>query len=289
MRYYKGNLHTHTTNSDGRMAPDDVLELYKSKGYDFIALTDHFCYNPSAFTDNMLIISGVEYDTRGSGSDNVYHIVGLGMKKDPGLQPKKCEPDILIDTIHNEGGLAVLAHPAWSMNKPNEAQVKCKNADMIEIYNTVSGAPFSINPDSGYFCDICALDGFIKPITAVDDSHFYKGDQCVSYIMVRAGELSEKAILESIVRGDFYATQGPELHYEVTGDTITVNCSPVDMIVFKSNENYVGDRYVIGENVTSAVYKMKPGEKWIRIELTDNTGKRAWSNYIVNIDKTTSL
>ena len=40
-RWYKGNLHTHTTDSDGLKSPDDVKRLYKSLGYDFLALTDH--------------------------------------------------------------------------------------------------------------------------------------------------------------------------------------------------------------------------------------------------------
>ena len=40
--WYKGNLHTHTTNSDGAYTPEETIALYKSKGYDFLALTDHW-------------------------------------------------------------------------------------------------------------------------------------------------------------------------------------------------------------------------------------------------------
>lgn len=39
--WYKGNLHTHTTNSDGAYTPEKTIALYKSKDYDFLALTDH--------------------------------------------------------------------------------------------------------------------------------------------------------------------------------------------------------------------------------------------------------
>ncbi len=39
--WYKGNLHTHTYWSDGDEFPETVLDWYKSKGYDFVALSDH--------------------------------------------------------------------------------------------------------------------------------------------------------------------------------------------------------------------------------------------------------
>lgn len=41
MSWYKGNLHTHTYWSDGDEFPEMVLDWYKSKGYDFVALSDH--------------------------------------------------------------------------------------------------------------------------------------------------------------------------------------------------------------------------------------------------------
>lgn len=41
LTWYKGNLHTHTYWSDGDEFPEMVLDWYKSKGYDFVALSDH--------------------------------------------------------------------------------------------------------------------------------------------------------------------------------------------------------------------------------------------------------
>ncbi len=38
---YKGNFHTHTTNSDGRMNPQTVVDKYHELGYDILAITDH--------------------------------------------------------------------------------------------------------------------------------------------------------------------------------------------------------------------------------------------------------
>lgn len=41
LKWYKGNLHTHTYWSDGDEFPEVVLDWYQTKGYDFIALSDH--------------------------------------------------------------------------------------------------------------------------------------------------------------------------------------------------------------------------------------------------------
>src|SRR4029450_2752195 len=41
LRWFKGNTHTHTLNSDGDSTPDDVVRWYREHGYDFLALTDH--------------------------------------------------------------------------------------------------------------------------------------------------------------------------------------------------------------------------------------------------------
>src|SRR4029453_2308208 len=41
LRWYKGNTHTHTLNSDGDSTPDDVVRWYREHGYHFVTLTDH--------------------------------------------------------------------------------------------------------------------------------------------------------------------------------------------------------------------------------------------------------
>lgn len=40
-KWYKGNLHTHSYWSDGDEFPEMIMDWYKAKGYDFVALTDH--------------------------------------------------------------------------------------------------------------------------------------------------------------------------------------------------------------------------------------------------------
>ena len=39
--WYKGNIHTHTTKSDGDADPEVVVNWFMEHGYDFLVLSDH--------------------------------------------------------------------------------------------------------------------------------------------------------------------------------------------------------------------------------------------------------
>lgn len=41
-RFWRGNLHTHSNESDGALSPAEVAQRYQEAGYDFLAVTDHF-------------------------------------------------------------------------------------------------------------------------------------------------------------------------------------------------------------------------------------------------------
>lgn len=84
---YMGDLHMHTTGSDGRQNPDVVCANYRKYGYDFTVISDHERYNPSltaiaAYKDvpiNMTIVPGEEVhlpDVHGKSND--VHIVNFG-------------------------------------------------------------------------------------------------------------------------------------------------------------------------------------------------------------------
>ena len=61
--WYKGNLHSHTTNSDGAWTPDEAVEHYKANGYAFLCLSDHNLYTDYRYkynSDLFLILPGTE-------------------------------------------------------------------------------------------------------------------------------------------------------------------------------------------------------------------------------------
>ena len=85
LNWYKGNLHTHTTLSDGAHTPDEVIEIYRAKGYDFLALTDHRQLSMPETVRGMLLTGGVEFDYM--LDDECIHIVGIGLRSAPELTP----------------------------------------------------------------------------------------------------------------------------------------------------------------------------------------------------------
>lgn len=278
---YKVGLHTHTTLSDGHETPESAAGIYKAAGYDAIAITDHWKYFAEGDLCGLKVISGCEYNLGTHDTfAGVMHIVGVGMKEDPCICRETATRQEVIDAIRAKGGLAVLAHPAWSLNTPEEAKA-LSGFDATEIYNTVSDKGMSSRPYSGYFVDLLANMGVSYPLIAVDDTHIYQGvDDTKSYIMVKAGDGSVDSILEAVRQGDFYATQGPELHVRREGDKLIADCSPCVTIDFLSNSSWVGDKMTRGTGLTHAEYTIKPWEKWVRVEVCDADGNFAWSNII---------
>ena len=294
----KLGLHTHTTLSDGHKTPAEVAAIYKAAGYDAIALTDHWVYGEGGKLEGLCILSGCEYNVSGvdewTGVLETYHIVGIGMTRDPALPedyPHNLDGRIrdrvrhIVAEIRAAGGLAVLAHPAWSLNTPEQI-LGCGDFDATEIYNSVSDWGMSDRPYSGLIVDQIATYGMHLPLLATDDTHYYEGEEGRGFIMVEAdaveaAENTAHGIAQAIREGKFYASQGPEIHLErIDAQTLRLTCSPVEKIVFLSNIVWTRGRVVRGEDLTEATYTVRPGETFVRAEVTDKDGKCAWSQII---------
>ncbi len=286
--WYKGNMHMHTTRSDGALDPEEAVRLYREAGYDFIALTDHRRVNSLEEYEDFVILNGAEWDTGNLRSIPVYHIVGVGMKENmpdvygmalyrSGRQPT---PQEIIDAINEAGGAAILAHPAWSVMTAEE-MMNLRGLAAAEIYNTVSGLPW--NPDradaSVYF-DIWAKNGKLVPCMAADDAHHYDGDQTRSFTMVNAPELTRNGIMYAIRRGNFYASQGPRFERISYGEgTVSVQYSPdVDLVYFVTNTPWGDDNIQQADEDCIAQYRAGRTDTFCRIVLMDRQGRKAWSS-----------
>ena len=275
--WFKGNLHMHTTNSDGAMSPEDAIALYRENGYDFVAITDHRQFCPPCEKDGILVLSGGEYNTGITPAEGIVHIVGVGMTEDPKGSTED-SPGVLIDKIHKAGGIAIWAHPAWSLNAPDFIE-KYEGIDATEIYNSVSGFPRNVRPDSSLITDMLAMRGKPLKLAATDDTHFYECETCKSYIWVKAESCTREAILDAIRAGDFYASQGPEIEAFRLGDTITVETTPAASIAFFSDTVWVEDRVHIEDSITKGVYTIGEKDTFVRAEVIDADGNKAWTQY----------
>lgn len=133
----KVNLHMHTTLSDGSKTPEEAAEIYKKAGYDVVAITDHWIHRDSGEIGGLRILSGAEYNIGGGdASTGVYHILGIGCSKKPNLT-QEAGPQKIIDEVHRCSGIAILAHPAWSLNTAQQAAA-LNGVDATEIFKLLS-------------------------------------------------------------------------------------------------------------------------------------------------------
>ncbi|MBO7299274.1 MAG: PHP domain-containing protein [Kiritimatiellae bacterium] len=280
-RYYKLGLHLHTKLSDGAKTPEEVAKEYKSAGFDAIAFTDHWVYGEGGTIDGLHIIPGCEYNLGMSNTiAGVVHIVSLFAKSNP--NPKRdATVQEVVDAINAENGIAVLAHPAWSVNTPS-VLLDTKGFVATEIYNAVSDAGQSLRPYSDMYVDICANAGAYPGIFATDDAHAYNGaDNCLGWVMVKADEFTNDSLAEAIRKGNFFATQGPELYVVRENKKLKIYTSPCSVIGVISNISWAWGHVKREENLTYFEYEIRDDEKWVRVEARDANGKRAWSNIFV--------
>jgi len=275
--WYRGNLHTHTTESDGRLSPQEVSEFYRSRGYDFLCLTDHEkASDPAGLSrEDFLVFTGVE---TGSNSSR-HHIVGIGLRE-LGPFPRQETAQKAIDKIRSLGGLVFIAHPYWSALVDADIR-NLENIEGIELYNTGCeveiGRGFSTVHWDNLLSSGMPLNGF-----AVDDAHRYTDDAPGGWVWVKAPSLTEKDILESIQKGYFYASTGPRIEdIRIEGNTVSVVCSPVDTVTFHSRGPSGNSVHRFGEAMlTHARHEFKDEHQYVRIECVDGGGRKAWSNPI---------
>ena len=193
----KVNLHMHTTLSDGSKTPEEAAEIYKKAGYDVVAITDHWIHRDSGEIGGLRILSGAEYNIGGGdASTGVYHILGIGCSKKPNLT-QEAGPQKIIDEVHHCSGIAILAHPAWSLNTAQQAAA-LNGVDATEIFNSVSDEGESSRPYSGDFVDTAACQGLFYPLVADDDTHMYNCDETKAWIMLEAKITdSDEALLQA--------------------------------------------------------------------------------------------
>jgi len=111
-----GNLHLHTTASDGTGTHDEVASAAARAGLDFIVYTDHNTwvdrfegwYHDSESDREVLRLMGQEVNDQALVPE-LNHMLCLFVCKD--LQPSAADPQRLVDAVGDHGGVSFLAHP----------------------------------------------------------------------------------------------------------------------------------------------------------------------------------
>lgn len=273
--FRKAQLHCHTTASDGRISPRDLLGMYKDAGYTFVAITDH---NRVTRYDDLngpafLAVHGTE--------DTVTHLLPL---LGPHLgrlfvdaRSRRGTAQARIDATTAAGGIASLCHPTWSGNlwtarwDPKEA-IGLGGYQLMEIWNPHSRS----DRDVALWHTVLRARGRSAPVwaVAVDDCH--RHDQFDrGWIMAKVAEISAEALKRSLKAGAFYATTGVTADFGADEDVVWASWSdPPDC----------GIRFIDAQgnlrtesDSREARYRVRGDERFVLVEIASRAGARAWS------------
>jgi hypothetical protein len=294
-RFYRGNLHTHSTRSDGVLPPEEVCRRYRAHGYDFLALTDHFIgrfsypiTDTTSFRDTgFTTILGAEVHSGAMSNGELWHLLAVGLPPDfaPGHVPdftplagQESAAD-LAARARAAGAYVAIAHPQWSGLTLDDARL-IDAAHAVEVYN--HGCAVGCDrPDGFHTLDLLLTEGRRLDLIATDDAHFSEPDHFGGWVMVKARENEPEALLDALKDGHFYSTQGPELRdIRVLPDRVEVDCSPAAAIIVQGQGTAA--RALHGESMTTGQMPLTrfAASPWIRVTVADRAGKRAWSNPI---------
>jgi len=185
--WYKGNTHTHTLNSDGDSAPDDVVRWYRKHGYRFLVITDHdYFTNVDGLNamigaeEQFIVIKGIEASYEVDLKS--VHINGLNPAQYILPQESTSVVETIkknVDAIRSAGGVPHINHPnyRWSITADDLKQIT--NCKLFELF---SGHPRINNYGGGglpsveeIWDEVLSSEKLIYGL-AVDDAHRYDGE-----------------------------------------------------------------------------------------------------------------
>ncbi len=292
MRWFKGNTHTHTDESDGDSPPELVVQWYREHGYDFLVLTDH-----NVFTDpqrlahlqsaDFILIPGEEVST--SYGAAAIHVNGLNIGQLVEPQQGSSIVDTIqrnVDAIREVQGVPHLNHPnfLWSYSAEQIAEVE--NDRLLEIYN---GHPRVHNDGGGgapsmeAVWDTLLTRGRRIYGIAVDDAHAFQSfgpelsNPGRAWIAVRSRGLAAAEIMANLEAGLFYASTGVVLE-DIVIEPYRLEVHIARQGDFKYTTKFIGanGRELASTYDHPAVFELRTAEPYVRALVVDSGGKRAW-------------
>lgn len=309
--WFRGNLHSHTTVSDGRWTPEEAVRQYRAEGYSFLAFTDHdrFTDWSAQFdTQDFCILPGVEASTSLRTADRLclktHHLLGIAGTREmlaraehPFAHMEKLQApnfidhwdgaaaaQTLCDNLRSHGCFVIYNHPVWS--RVEEAEfVHTRGLTALEIFN------FATVNECGEGYDAARWDVMLRAGTdlfamATDDNH---NGGCFpesfgGYLMVNAEKPAHEELVRAILDGNYYSSSGPEIYnWGVRDDQAYIRCSPAARIILTVG-GFVGSSGASiapkGQTLTEASFPLCGRETYVRAECIDSGGRAAWTNHI---------
>lgn len=318
-KFYKACLHTHSDVSDGVGSPEDLKKIYMDAGYSVVAFTDHevIALHNDLSDENFLCITSFEKSINKPGAKDVSHRVAVHLNYfstdknndffsgmsinavwgnalkyvNEKLKDAKYGVDFnsdgfnkVIKAGNDEGFLVALNHPVWSCINA-EDYINFKGLWGIEVFNTNcdrEGYTDTVQP----FDDLLRKGERVFPL-ATDDAHI-PADRFGGFVMIKADSLDYNAIIGAMKRGDFYASNGPEIQgIYLEDDILHIKCSPAAAVTVTTERRWAAKVIDDGKPLTEVEVDLKnyftgsdledTPAPYFRITVRDKTGREAYS------------
>jgi hypothetical protein len=294
--WYKGNIHTHTTESDGDAEPEKVVRWFRRHGYDFLVLSDHnhrtiLEYGPGKRRlKRPLMIPGEEVSVNIRNGEVPIHINAIGISRmvEP-IDASEVVPTIQanVDAIVRAGGIASINHPNYGWAFDHEQIKQVTGASLLEVFNgipetNVYGGPGK--PSNEQIWNGVLDAGRVIFGVATDDSHNYhdfapeKYNPGRGWVMVRAPELTRDAIVEALASGDFYSSTGVTLtSLDLSQESIHLKIQQRYDYIYSTT--FTGRGGVVLAEVAGleATYRLRGNEGYVRAVVVNSGSNRAWT------------
>ena len=197
-------------------------------------------------------------------------------------------PDKINEMIkmgRDHGFFVTYNHPSWSLETYND-YTAYQGMNAMEICNggcVVNGYD-DYDPQS---YDDMLRTGHRIYCLATDDNHnppanrgTKKYDSFVGWVTFKADKLEYRTITDALVKGNFYASQGPEIkELWVEDGVVHIECSDAEKIYLTTAKRrrecvWAQD----GTSLTEANFRVLPEDGYIRITVVDHHGKPANTN-----------
>lgn len=208
---HHGNFHTHTTESDGRLSPAEVIDRYHAIGHDVLALTDHnkHTWPWSAFGRDPGKLGMVAVP----GNELSRHHHTLSLFSD--LVTDTRDHETAIKQVDKSGGISVLAHPGryWKLEDGKvPTEVRDRYIKLFKQYDTLIAFEV-VNQGDRYPRDRALWDAVLSELMperpvwgmANDDSH-NAGQIGLNTTVLLLPKHTEGAVRAALEAGRFYFT-----------------------------------------------------------------------------------
>ena len=315
-RWFKGNTHAHSLNSDGDSPVDVVLRWYREHGYHFTFVTEHEYFTDVAplnailgHGNRFIAIAGQEVtqrvlDTRHPGGVRQAHVNALGTGRlvmpigEAGIATGMSIAQTYArndSAIRAAGGIMQVNHPNFVWSVPLQDMMQLPDSTLFELWNghptvynhggTDSLGNVMLSTEARW--DSVLSRGKLIFGVADDDSHSFRPEDAEEMNLARPGRgwiwvwadtLTPQAIVGAMRRGEFYASTGVTLRrIELASGELRIDIAPAGDRRYLTEFIGQGGRVLMESFSLRPVYRIMGNEGYVRARVSDSSGHVAWT------------